>query len=88
MPALKGLKILVVDAEDTFTAMIVQQLEALGPTAEVVRHDRLHGLDGFDAVVMGPVRATRGSQPIRRSRHLTGPSPDSSRTAARSSRCA
>jgi phenazine biosynthesis protein phzE len=54
VPELKGLKILVVDAEDTFTAMIVQQLEALGPTAEVVRYDRLHGLDRFDAVVMGP----------------------------------
>ncbi|MER8014963.1 anthranilate synthase family protein [Streptomyces griseoluteus] len=55
VPELKGRKILVVDAEDAFTAMIVQQLEALGPTAEVLRYDRLNGrLDGFDAVVMGP----------------------------------
>ncbi|MDL5206224.1 anthranilate synthase family protein [Streptomyces sp. ALI-76-A] len=54
VPALEGLKVLVVDAEDTFTAMIAQQLEALGPTAEVLRYDKPYALDGYDAVVMGP----------------------------------
>jgi phenazine biosynthesis protein phzE len=54
VPALEGLKVLVVDAEDTFTAMIVQQLEALGPTAEVLRYDEPYALDGYDLVVMGP----------------------------------
>lgn len=43
-----------VGAEDTFTAMIVQQLEALGPTAEVLRYDEPYALDGYDLVVMGP----------------------------------
>ncbi|WP_078625274.1 anthranilate synthase family protein [Streptomyces iakyrus] len=52
--ALEGLKVLVVDAEDTFTAMIVQQLEALGLTAEVLRYDEPYALDGYDLVVMGP----------------------------------
>ncbi|MEV6163378.1 anthranilate synthase family protein [Streptomyces sp. NPDC052052] len=54
VPSLLGLKALVVDAEDTFTAMIVQQLEALGPTAQVVRYDEPYDPDGFDLVVMGP----------------------------------
>ncbi|MFW6722579.1 anthranilate synthase family protein [Streptomyces sp. MAR4 CNY-716] len=54
VPALEGLKVLVVDAEDTFTAMMVQQLEALGPTAEVRRFDEPYAVDGYDLVVMGP----------------------------------
>ncbi|WBB61650.1 anthranilate synthase family protein [Streptomyces sp. WMMC500] len=54
VPALEGLKVLVVDAEDTFTAMIVQQLEALGPIAEVRRFDEPYAVDGFDLVIMGP----------------------------------
>ncbi|WP_329302357.1 anthranilate synthase family protein [Streptomyces sp. NBC_00659] len=54
VPSLVGTKILVVDAEDDFTAMIVQQLEALGPTAQVARYDELHDPAGFDLVVMGP----------------------------------
>ncbi|MFF0725326.1 anthranilate synthase family protein [Streptomyces sp. NPDC004134] len=54
VPALEGMKVLVVDAEDTFTAMMVQQLEALGPTAEVRRFDEPYAVDDFDLVVMGP----------------------------------
>ncbi|WP_329037078.1 anthranilate synthase family protein [Streptomyces sp. NBC_01725] len=54
VPELEGLKILVVDAEDAFTAMMVQQLEALGPTAEVLRYDQPYALDGYDLVIMGP----------------------------------
>ncbi|MGW0423369.1 anthranilate synthase family protein [Streptomyces sp. NPDC003015] len=54
VPALEGLKVLVVDAEDAFTAMIVQQLEALGPSAEVRRYDEPFALGGYDVVVMGP----------------------------------
>ncbi|MFD6327097.1 anthranilate synthase family protein [Streptomyces sp. NPDC058442] len=54
VPSLVGLKVLVVDAEDAFTAMIVQQLEALGPTAQVARYDEPYAPDGFDLVVMGP----------------------------------
>ncbi|MDT9685431.1 anthranilate synthase family protein [Streptomyces sp. TRM76323] len=54
VPELEGRKALVVDAEDSFTAMIVQQLEALGLAAEVLRYDQACALDGFDLVVMGP----------------------------------
>ncbi|WEH43592.1 anthranilate synthase family protein [Streptomyces sp. AM 2-1-1] len=54
VPSLVGLKVLVVDAEDAFTAMIVQQLEALGPTAQVTRFDEQYDPAGFDLVVMGP----------------------------------
>ncbi|MFI6206015.1 anthranilate synthase family protein [Streptomyces sp. NPDC051041] len=54
VPELEGLKALVVDAEDAFTAMIVQQLEALGATAEALRYDQPYALDGYDTVVMGP----------------------------------
>ncbi|MFJ4778902.1 anthranilate synthase family protein [Streptomyces sp. NPDC088762] len=51
---LTGRKVLIVDAEDTFTAMIVQQLAAIGLAAEVRRYDEPYGFDGFDLVVMGP----------------------------------
>ncbi|WP_405824078.1 anthranilate synthase family protein [Streptomyces sp. NBC_00838] len=54
VPELEGLKVLVVDAEDAFTAMMVRQLEALGLTAEVLRYDEPYALDGFDLVIMGP----------------------------------
>lgn len=53
-PSLLGLKVLVVNAEDDFTAMIVQQLEALGLTSQVARYDVPYDPAGFDLVVMGP----------------------------------
>ncbi|MFD3514762.1 anthranilate synthase family protein [Streptomyces sp. NPDC058657] len=54
--ALAGLKTLVVDAEDTFTAMIAQQLSALGLDVDVRRFDepRSFDFDGHDLVVLGP----------------------------------
>ncbi|MFD9407985.1 anthranilate synthase family protein [Streptomyces sp. NPDC059989] len=51
---LTGLKVLIVDAEDTFTAMIVQQLGAIGLAADVRRFDEPYAFDGVDLVVMGP----------------------------------
>ncbi|BCJ63066.1 anthranilate synthase family protein [Polymorphospora rubra] len=58
VPALAGRRVLVVDAEDTFTGMLAHQLRALGLAVEVRPWQRAAGLDpaadGFDLVVAGP----------------------------------
>ncbi|MFC7303457.1 anthranilate synthase family protein [Streptomyces monticola] len=51
---LTGLRTLVVDAEDTFTAMIAQQLSALGLDVTVRRFDEPYTFDPYGLVVMGP----------------------------------
>ncbi|MED7949839.1 anthranilate synthase family protein [Streptomyces sp. BE303] len=51
---LAGRQVLVVDAEDTFTAMIDHQLRALGLDVDVRRFDRPYAPDGVDLVVLGP----------------------------------
>jgi 2-amino-4-deoxychorismate synthase len=53
-PALAGRRVLVVDAEDTFTSMIAHQLRALDAEVTVRRFDEPYAFDGYDAVVMGP----------------------------------
>jgi phenazine biosynthesis protein phzE len=53
-PALVGRSVLVIDAEDTFTAMIAQQLTALGLDVTVRRFDERYSPQGHDLVVMGP----------------------------------
>ncbi|ARZ67389.1 hypothetical protein SMD11_1728 [Streptomyces albireticuli] len=53
-PALAGRRVLVVDAEDTFTSMIDHQLRALGLAVTVRRFDEPYSFDGHDLVVMGP----------------------------------
>jgi phenazine biosynthesis protein phzE len=53
-PALGGRKVLVIDAEDTFTAMIAHQLGALGLDVTVRRFDEPYTWRGHDVVVMGP----------------------------------
>ncbi|MFC7929934.1 anthranilate synthase family protein [Streptomyces cinereoruber] len=53
-PALEGRRALVVDAEDTFSAMLVHQLRALGLTVELAGFDAPHRFDAHDLVVMGP----------------------------------
>ena len=50
---LTGLKTLVIDAEDSFTAMLGLQLDALGLQVAIRRFDDAT-LDGYDLVVMGP----------------------------------
>lgn len=50
---LTGLKTLVIDAEDSFTAMLGLQLDALGLQVVIRRFDDVT-LDGYDLVVMGP----------------------------------
>ena len=48
-----GLKTLVIDAEDSFTAMLGLQLDALGLQVTIRRFDDAT-IDGYDLVVMGP----------------------------------
>lgn len=51
---LAGRRVLVVDAEDTFTAMIAQQLRWLRLDVTVARFDEPYAADDYDLVVMGP----------------------------------
>ncbi|MFD3698144.1 anthranilate synthase family protein [Streptomyces sp. NPDC058646] len=53
-PALAGRRVLVVDAEDTFTAMIARQLHSLGLDVTVRRFDEPYAFADHDLVVMGP----------------------------------
>jgi phenazine biosynthesis protein phzE len=55
VPALAGRRVLIVDAEDTFTGMLAHQLRALGP-AVTLRPYTMDGVDpaGYDLVVAGP----------------------------------
>ncbi|WP_037914031.1 anthranilate synthase family protein [Actinacidiphila yeochonensis] len=54
VPGLAGRRVLVVDAEDTFTSMMDHQLRAMGLEVTVRRFDEPYGFDGYDLVVMGP----------------------------------
>ncbi len=54
VPQLVGRHVLVVDAEDTFTAMLAQQLRALGLEVSIYRYDTPLDLDAYDVVVVGP----------------------------------
>ncbi|MEV8435839.1 anthranilate synthase family protein [Actinosynnema sp. NPDC051121] len=53
-PEFAGRRVLVVDAEDTFTSMIDLQLRSLGFEVAVRRFDAEHTFDGTDLVVLGP----------------------------------
>ena len=53
-PNLAGRRVLVVDAEDTFTSMLAHQLRSLGLVVTVRRFDEDYAFDGYDLVVMGP----------------------------------
>lgn len=52
--AFGGLRVLVLDAEDTFTAMLAYQLRSLGPAVTVRRFDEPFALPEYDVVVIGP----------------------------------
>lgn len=49
-----GRRVLVVDAEDTFTAMLDRQLRSFGLQVVIRRFDEPHSFDEHDFVVMGP----------------------------------
>jgi phenazine biosynthesis protein phzE len=53
-PALAGRRALVVDAEDTFTGMLVHQLRVLGLATTLVRYDSPIPAGEFDLVIPGP----------------------------------
>ncbi|HST48996.1 anthranilate synthase family protein [Jatrophihabitans sp.] len=53
-PILAGRRVLVVDAEDTFTAMLEHQLRSVGLAVTVCRYDEPYSFSGYDLVVMGP----------------------------------
>ncbi|GGN74895.1 phenazine-specific anthranilate synthase component I [Streptomyces albiflavescens] len=52
--ALSGRRILVIDAEDTFTHMARHLLQAHGPYVDVRRHDDELPLVDYDLVIVGP----------------------------------
>jgi phenazine biosynthesis protein phzE len=52
--AATGREVLIVDAEDTFTAMLAHQLRSLGLSVTVRRFDEPYDTDACDLVVMGP----------------------------------
>ncbi|MEU1037773.1 anthranilate synthase family protein [Streptomyces sp. NPDC005907] len=54
LPALDGRRVLIIDAEDTFTAMGATLLRSLGCDVEVRRFDETFFLDGADLVIVGP----------------------------------
>ena len=51
---LAGRKVLVVDAEDTFTSMLDHQLRSMGLVSHRAAVRRAYAFDGYDLVVMGP----------------------------------
>ncbi len=53
-PALRGRRVLVVDGEDTFTAMLGHQLRALGLETTIARFDDSLVPQAFELVVVGP----------------------------------
>ncbi|MFB7653652.1 MULTISPECIES: anthranilate synthase family protein [unclassified Streptomyces] len=53
-PELPGRRVLVVDAEDTFTSMIAHQLRSVGPEVTVRRFDDPYSFAEYDLVVLGP----------------------------------
>jgi phenazine biosynthesis protein phzE len=54
VPDLAGRRILIIDAEDAFTAMLAHQTRALGATVTVRAYHRPGQLRNADAVIMGP----------------------------------
>ncbi|MGA5898975.1 anthranilate synthase family protein [Streptomyces venetus] len=49
-----GRRVLIVDAEDSFTSMLGRQLQSLGLSVTVRRFDEPYAVDDHDLVVMGP----------------------------------
>ncbi|MEE1733722.1 anthranilate synthase family protein [Streptomyces sp. BE282] len=53
-PRLSGRRVLIIDAEDTFTSMLHHQLSSLGLVVTVRRYDEAYRFDGYDLVLLGP----------------------------------
>ncbi|WP_149179196.1 anthranilate synthase family protein [Streptomyces sp. TRM49041] len=67
---LDGTRVLIVDAEDTFTSMIAHQLRSLGPRVTVRRFDEPYAFDEYDLVFMGPGPGDPGDTGHPRIAHL------------------
>ncbi|GAA1855523.1 anthranilate synthase family protein [Myceligenerans crystallogenes] len=72
MPELAGRSILLVDAEDTFTAMMVQQLRTTGADVTVRRFDEPYDDAGHDLVLLGPGPGDPNDPGSPKMRHLRG----------------
>ncbi|GAB2483128.1 phenazine biosynthesis protein PhzE [Promicromonospora xylanilytica] len=70
LPELTGRSVLVVDAEDDFTAMMVHQLAATGATVTVRRFDAPYDDASHDLVVLGPGPGDPGDLGSAKMRHL------------------
>ncbi|MGD3110249.1 anthranilate synthase family protein [Streptomyces sp. YGL11-2] len=70
LPRLDGRRVLIVDAEDTFTAMIGHQLRAMGLTVTVRRFDEEYSFDDHELVVMGPGPGDPSETSHRKIAHL------------------
>jgi phenazine biosynthesis protein phzE len=53
-PVVRSVQTLIIDAEDTFTAMLARQLESLGLAVEVRRFDEPYDMDSYGLIVLGP----------------------------------
>lgn len=53
-PLLTGRRALIIDAEDTFSAMLAHQLRAIGLTVHLSRFDEPYAFADHDLVIMGP----------------------------------
>jgi phenazine biosynthesis protein phzE len=54
IPELAGRRVLIIDAEDTFTGMLHHQLRVLGLDVTLRKHMDVSSVAGFDLVVLGP----------------------------------
>ncbi|MEU8086883.1 anthranilate synthase family protein [Micromonospora sp. NPDC049101] len=61
LPGLVGRRVLIVDAEDTFTGMLAHQLGALGLAVNLRPWHASGPVDGYDLVVVGPGPGDPGS---------------------------
>jgi phenazine biosynthesis protein phzE len=72
MSPMAGRSVLVVDAEDTFTSMIDQQLRSLGLRVTVRRYDEEYAAGDHDLVVLGPGPGDPREAAHPKIRHLRG----------------
>ncbi|MBB5803784.1 phenazine biosynthesis protein phzE [Saccharothrix ecbatanensis] len=70
VPVAAGRRALVVDMEDTFTAMIDHLLRSAGLDVTVRRYDEPHDPDEYELVVLGPGPGNPQADDERRTAHL------------------
>ncbi|MCC8341045.1 anthranilate synthase family protein [Streptomyces sp. R1] len=70
VPELAGRDVLIVDAEDTFTAMLGHQLSSMGLRVTVRRFDEQYDFAAHDLVVMGPGPGDPGNARHSKISHL------------------